>query len=163
MNYRKQDIKLIVDGLNKLSLAVQKMMLDNVDSQQPSFKVLDTRARSKARKTGSFSAIDIQARVLNGVWLLSAKREMRNGEFQAFRKARGFNPRTGEYMMRVAKRFLREIATPSPRMGNFQAWTQQRDVREAVETFVGNKSWNDLIGRSFCETRRRRAEAAIVK
>lgn len=138
MNYRKEDIKQIVDGLNKLTLAVQKLMKENVHKQQPSFKVLDTKACTKEF---------LIERVLLGVWLLIAKKAMQHGEFQAFRKARGLSARTGVYTMNVAKRFLSESAIPIPRMCDFGSWNNQIHVRDAVALYVGDKSWCQIRGK----------------
>ena len=134
----KTDIELIVDGLNVLSGLVQKMVqsIERMEGTHAQFKVLDTRGCTKEF---------LVERVLQGVWLLSAKQDMKHGEFQAFRMARGLSPRTGVYMMNVAARFLCEIPSSIPSMFRIKAWENRSDIREAAASFVGDKSWRQLI------------------
>jgi len=138
---KKQDVELIVDGLNALSRLVQKMMqsIERTEGNHPSFKVLDTRGCTKEF---------LIERIILGVWLLSAKKDMKHGEFEAFRQAKGISARTGVYIMNVAKRFLQDNATPVPEISKVEAWAKQADIREALESFVGDKSWRKLIGLS---------------
>ncbi len=135
MNYRKQDVERIVEGLNKLCLAVQKMMQGNGEPVPPPIRVRAVEAIDK---------VELASRIIQGVWLLSAKKTMPHGEFQAFRRAKGLTPRTSEHIMKSAKRFLQENATPVPEISTFSAWSKREDIRAAVRVFAKNNTWRQL-------------------
>jgi len=106
--------------------------------------VKEMPGKFKVRDTGASTPDDLVSRILNGVWLLSAKREMQHGEFEKFRTSNGLTKRTGVYIMAVAKDFLDKNGMDVPELAHFKNWYIKSIVYKAALRYINARTWREI-------------------
>lgn len=155
--------------LNKLAKSLIRIIDMNVNLLKEIEAMESTDVSKKLCESESIERFSTQSfphkmlcgRIKEGMRLLVKKATMEHGKFMEYRKNCDIKERTGVYMMSAADRCIREQNISLPTLDKFDEWVQTLHVRAAVSTFVGNRSWNQIIqkGTSLLAIKKDIAEA----